>query len=240
MPEIFLKADWKKLIMANYEVEKAVLLPRLPKGVELDDFNGKHLVSLVGFMFLKTSLFGVPIPFLGNFEEVNLRFYVKRKTVDAWQRGVVFVNESVPYAVVAWMANALYKEHYTSLKTWHRWAIEQSQQNIAYGWEKSGKVMGVEVVADLLPKPMEAGSEEEFIFEHYYGYTRVSETKTLEYRVNHPAWQVFNVNSYQIDCDFALMYGEAFSMLNQQKPSSVFLAEGSAVTVGWKRNRLPV
>jgi uncharacterized protein YqjF (DUF2071 family) len=203
--------------------------------VELDDFQGKHLVSLVGFMFVNTRLFGVPIPFLGNFEEVNLRFYVKRKTMDGWQRGVVFVNESVPYAVVAWLANALYKEHYTSLKTWHRWAIEHSRQTIAYGWQKEGKAMGVEVIADLLPRPMEPGSEETFIFEHYFGYTRVSETKTLEYKVNHPSWLVFKVDNYKIDCDFAHMYGEEFSTLNQAKPSSVFLAEGSEVTVSWKR-----
>ena len=98
--------------MANYAVNPNVLKPFLPKGVELDLFENNAYVSLVGFMFKKTSLFNIPIPLLGTFEEINLRFYVKRVEVDNVKRGVVFINETVPYKIVAWLANKLYKEHY--------------------------------------------------------------------------------------------------------------------------------
>jgi len=238
MPKTFLTAAWQKLIMANYEVSENVLQPYIPQGVVLDDFQGKHLVSLVGFMFLNTRLFGIPVPLMGNFEEVNLRFYVKRKVAGEWRRGVVFVNESVPFAPVAWLANVLYKEHYIALKTWHSWKMENDKQRIAYSWEKRGETMGLEVIAGLNPRAMQAGSEQEFIFEHYFGYTRVSDSETWEYKVNHPAWNVFQVNDYQIDCHFETMYGAEFGFLNTVKPSSVFLAEGSAISVDWKRDKI--
>lgn len=117
MTDTFLSARWENLIMANYAVDSSVLLPYLPKGVELDFYNNKTYVSLVGFMFKRTSLFKIPIPFFGTFEEINLRFYVKRVDGDTIKRGVVFINETVPYKLVAWLANRLYKEHYIVIPT---------------------------------------------------------------------------------------------------------------------------
>lgn len=117
MIDNFLSARWENLIMANYAVNPEVLTPYLPNGVELDFYKHKTYVSLVGFMFRQTSLFSIPIPFLGTFEEINLRFYVKRVDGDTIKRGVVFINETVPYKLVAWLANKLYKEHYTAIPT---------------------------------------------------------------------------------------------------------------------------
>jgi uncharacterized protein YqjF (DUF2071 family) len=59
--DYFLKANWENIIMANYEIDPKILLPFLPKGVELDLYNGKAYMSLVGFMFKKIKLFNVPI-----------------------------------------------------------------------------------------------------------------------------------------------------------------------------------
>ena len=101
MTDTFLSARWENLIMANYAINPEVLQPYLPNGVQLDFYNDKTYVSQVGFMFKQTSLFYIPIPFLGTFEEINLRFYVKRIEGDSIKRGVVFINETVPYKSVA-------------------------------------------------------------------------------------------------------------------------------------------
>ena len=199
----FLEAKWENLIMANYAIDPTILIPYLPKGVELDIFEGKCYVSLVGFMFNKTKIFRVPIPYLGSFEEINLRFYVVRKDGDTLKRGVVFINETVPYVAVAWMAN------YT-----------------------------IQVNAKSKTESMKTGSVEDFIFEHYFGYTRVNENKTLEYGINHPSWKINQVIDYSIDCDFEKMYGPDFAFLNAQQPDNVILAEGSAISVQWKRNAI--
>ena len=234
----FLEAKWENLIMANYAVDPTILIPYLPKGVELDSFEGKCYVSLVGFMFNKTKIFNVPIPYLGSFEEINLRFYVVRKDGDTLKRGVVFINETVPYAAVAWMANYLYKEHYTAVKTKHDWELTDTSKKINYSWKKNKKWNTIQVNAQSKSNSMKNGSVEAFIFEHYFGYTRVNENKTLEYGINHPSWKINQVIDYRIDCDFEKMYGSDFAFLNAQQPDNVILAEGSNVSVKWKRNAI--
>ncbi|MBK8608650.1 MAG: DUF2071 domain-containing protein [Chitinophagaceae bacterium] len=233
----FLTARWENLIMANYAVPPSVLLPFLPNGVELDFFEGKTYVSLVGFMFKDTRIFGLPIPGLGTFEEINLRFYVTRKDGHDIKRGVVFINETVPYKAVAWLANRLYKEHYTAIPTKHRWKTDDAKKQIEYLWLLNEKWSHMAVEALAGKKTMVAGSIESFIFEHYYGFTRFNETSSQEYKVAHPAWAVNTVLSHDINCDFQKMYGDEFSFLNNATPDSVLLAEGSAVSVKWKRTR---
>ena len=235
MIDTFLSARWENLIMANYEVNPDVLKAYLPHGVELDFYNNKTYVSLVGFMFKKTSLFKIPIPFLGTFEEINLRFYVKRVEGDNIKRGVVFINETVPYKFVAWLANKLYKEHYIAIPTKNKLDIKSISKAIRYEWKINNEWNHIAVNVANTKEPMLAGSIEEFIFEHYYGYTKINEQHSQEYKVNHPRWQVNKVIDYSIDCDFKLMYGNDFSFLNERQPDSVILAEGSPVTVNWKR-----
>ncbi len=235
MTDTFLSARWENLIMANYEVNPDVLKAYLPNGVELDFYNNKTYVSLVGFMFKRTSLFNIPIPFLGTFEEINLRFYVKRVEGDTVKRGVVFINETVPYKLVAWLANKLYKEHYIAIPTKNIIEITDFSNSIKYEWKIDNEWNHIAVNAANLKEQMLPGSIEEFIFEHYYGYTKIDIEHSQEYKVNHPRWQVKKVKDYSINCNFKSMYGNDFAFLNAHQPDSVILAEGSKVTVDWIR-----
>ncbi len=234
----FLKANWENIIMANYEVALEVLQPFLPRGVELDLYNGKAHVSLVGFMFNDTKIFKMPIPYFGTFEEINLRFYVKRKDADIEKRGVVFINETIPYKVVAWMANKLYKEHYTTIPTKHNIKIHDDSKQIEYYWKINKVWNSIKVNATITNEQMLKGSFEEYIFEHYFGYTKIDEARTEEYTISHPSWKINTINNYSINCDFEAMYGKTFAHLSHTKPDSIFIAEGSSVSVDWRRNRL--
>ncbi len=233
----FLTANWQNLIMVNYEIDPAILTPYLPKGVELDFYLGKSYVSLVGFMFKKTSIFGVPIPLLGNFEEVNLRFYVVRTVNGVKRRGVVFINETVPNKIVAFVANKLYKEHYVAIPTKHNWVSKNNTKEIEYEWKVKTYWNRMKVVASNDVKAITKNSIEEFIFEHYFGYTKVDQSKSLEYRIRHPSWKIHKVLEFNVTCDFSSFYGEAFSGLNKVAPSSVLLAVGSDVSIDWNRVR---
>ncbi len=235
MFETFLSARWENLIMANYAVDPALLKPYLPKGVELDFYHNKTYVSLVGFMFKQTSLFNIPIPFLGTFEEINLRFYVKRIDGDVIKRGVVFINETVPYKMVAWLANKLYKEHYIAIPTKNQIMLDTTNKSIKYDWKINNNWNHLSVKTTKEQQQMLPESIEEFIFEHYYGYTKLNSQLSQEYKVNHPRWKVSKVIDYSIHCDFTSMYGNDFSFLNKQEPDSIIIAEGSPVTVNWKR-----
>lgn len=232
---IFLKANWQNIIMVNYEIDPEILKLYLPKGTELDYFDGKTYVSLVGFLFKNTSIFGVSIPFLGTFEEVNLRFYVIRKENNVVKRGVVFINETVPNKIVAKVANKLYKEHYIAVPTKHNWTINNETKELNYQWKANKQWNHIHVSASISKSKIQKNSIEEFIFEHYYGYTKVNEHKTLEYKINHPSWEVHNVNEHDIRCDFGAFYGSDFERLNYTAPQSVLLAEGSEISVNWNR-----
>ncbi len=231
----FLTAKWQNLIMANYEIDTSYLMPYLPKGVELDYYNGKTYVSLVGFLFKDTRLFKIPIPFFGTFEEVNLRFYVVRKVGNELRRGVVFINETVPNKPVAWLANKLYKEHYTAIPTKHTWNVTNQKKEIEYQWLVKNKWNSLKVIANAANQSMQKNSIEEFIFEHYFGYTKVDANNSIEYKINHPSWKINAIKEQYINCDFEAFYGNDFKILNTTKPHSVMLAEGSDISVDWKR-----
>lgn len=230
MKKTFLTAEWRKLVMANYLVDAEVLQKYVPPHTELDFYKGNCYVSLIGFMFMNTKIKGIKVPFHVNFEEVNLRFYVRYKYGDEWRRGAVFVSEIVSKPMIAWVANTLFHEHYEILKTKHSWKIEDEKLKISYHWKKKdGYKMVVE--AQPHPVPFSKGSEEEFITEHYWGYTSAAKNKSLEYAVEHPSWKVYPVEKYEIQADFEDLYGRDFAFLNDQEPNSVFLVEGSEVLI---------
>jgi len=236
MGNTFLRANWENLIMANYEIDPSVLEQYLPKGVELDFYNNKTFVSLVGFMFKKTSLFGIPIPFFGSFEEINLRFYVRKIENRKIKKGVVFINETVPFKIVALLANKLYKEHYISIPTKNSIVISD-HKHLKYEWKINNKWNAIAVKADTNQYEITKDTIEEFIFERYFGFTKLSDTSTQEYKIHHPKWMTHKIINSHIDCDFGSMYGDSFSGLNNQKPDSIILAEGSQVSVNWKRDQ---
>lgn len=231
----FLTAEWRKLALANYQVDPAVLKRYLPALTELDIWNNTCYLSLVGFMFTNVQVLGMPVPFHRNFEEVNLRFYVRHKSGNEWRRGVVFIRELVPKKAITWVANTVYKEHYETVKMNHQWEITDRELSIEYSWLSKDFTNRFSVRATNLPQPLIPGSEAEFITEHYWGYTRLSESKTTEYEVRHPAWKVYPVEDYSLEVDFGKTYGPDFAFLNELKPVSVMLAEGSAISVENKK-----
>ncbi len=233
--KVFLTAEWKNLIMANYIVDPAILQPYLPAKTELDHWNNRHYVSLVGFLFRDVRVKGMRIPFHINFPEVNLRFYVRSKNENEWKRGVVFISEIVPKRAIAFTANTFFKEHYAAMPMKHEWEQEEQSLFVTYKWKKRGKWNKLMVKASMYSETLQSGSEEEFITEHFWGYSAFSKDRTAEYHVEHPRWNIHPVRSFTIDCDFETLYGQNFGFLQQQAPSSVFLADGSAIKVFSKK-----
>ncbi len=231
----FLKAEWRNLAIANYLVQAEFLKKYVPYGTELDFWQNKCFVSLVGFLFTDTKLLGIKIPYHVNFEEVNLRFYVKKYENGNWKRGVVFIKEIVPKATVSFVANTFYKENYETRKMSHSWTEDQEKRTVFYAWVKDKRWNSISIQASLETSEIAAGSETEFITEHYWGYAKHSETKTVEYEVTHPKWKKYDILKSEIKVDFGLEYGSEFSFLNLQKPASVMLAEGSVIKVENKK-----
>ncbi len=231
--KIFLSARWEYLAMFNYEVDATILKPHLPPYTEIDFYNGKAIVSVVGFMFNNTSVMRFKCPGFINFEEVNLRYYIKYFDGKKWRRGVGFISEIVPQFLVAAMANLLYNEHYSIAKMNHCIRESNEQIEVEYNWKKKRQQWNsMWIKADSVLQDISPGSAEEFIFEHYYGYNKLNSKTAIEYSLEHPRWQVYQVKDYKLNCDVEKLYGAAFvPFIENVKPVSVFLAKGSDVKV---------
>lgn len=226
----FLTAEWRNLVMANYKIDPVALRPYLPAHTELDLFQGDCYASLVGFLFLDTKVKGLGFPYHRTFEEINLRFYVRHKAAGEWRRGVVFVKEIVPRPIITFIANTLYDENYVTLPTKHAWMETATTLQVEYSW-KLKEWNHVHVVAEKEKQALVVGSKEEFITEHYWGYAQNKKGFATEYAVQHPPWYIHPVRSYTIECDFVSLYGAGIAKAMEAVPSSVFLAEGSAIKV---------
>lgn len=223
----FLTAEWRDLIMVNYEVDPLLLAPRVPAGTELDLENGRCFVSLVGFMFLNTRVLGVPVPFHINFEEVNLRFYIRREAEGEVRRAVCFIKEIVPRFAIAAVARELYSEPYEC------WTMGHGRTNASasYSWRRGDLKNSMTVrIGERLGVPP-ADSHGEFIIEHYWGYTERGRGRVDEYKVEHPKWVLYDAELTDLHVDFDAVYGPEFALLTASKPYSALFAAGSPVSV---------
>jgi uncharacterized protein len=226
----FLTANWRYLAMLNFVVDPKIVAPLVPPGTELDFENGETFLSMVGFLFLDTRLLGLPIPLHRDFEEVNLRFYVRKKSADTWRRGVVFVRELVPRRAIALVARAFYGEKYLALPMKHEIEHVDPTLKVEYSWRRGCKWESLKMSASGEPQAIAAGSHAEFITEHYWGYTRVR-AGCSEYRVEHLRWKIWNANNFEFRGDTAALYGPQFVETLSAPPRSAFIAEGSPITI---------
>src|SRR5438477_1094916 len=226
----FLTANWRYLAMLNFVVDPKIVAPLVPPGTELDFENGETFLSVVGFLFLDTRILGLPIPLYRDFEEVNLRFYVRKKSADTWRRGVVFVRELVPRRAIAVVARAFYGEKYLALPMKHEIEHVDLRLNVEYSWRRGRKWESLKMTASVEPQIIPAGSHADFITEHYWGYTCVR-ARCSEYRVERPRWKIWNAEKFELRADITALYGEQFAETLSQPPRSAFIDDGSPISV---------
>src|SRR5436189_3159445 len=140
--------------MLNYVVDPRLIMPLVPAETEIDFENGETFLSVVGFLFLDTRLLGLPIPLHRDFEEVNLRFYVRRKSADTWRRGVVFIRELVPRRAIALVARAFYGENYVAVQMKHEIEHVDLAIKVEYSWRRERKWESLEMRARGEPQPI--------------------------------------------------------------------------------------
>ena len=196
--------------MLNFAVDPKIVAPLVPPGTEIDFENGETFLSVVGFLFLDTRLLGLPVPLHRDFEEVNLRFYVRKKSADTWRRGVVFVRELVPRRAIALVAHTFYGENYVALPMKHDVKHRDSSLSVEYSWRRGRKWESLKLSASGEPQTILAGSHAEFITEHYWGYT-CFRGGCSEYRVEHPRWKIWNADNFEFSADVAALYGDQLS-----------------------------
>src|SRR5215472_13816645 len=230
--KVFLIAEWRDLLLLNYEIDPALLRGLVPEGTELDSFQGKRYVSLVGFRFCRTKYLGrIPVLFHSEFEEINLRFYVRRQAVGEIRRGVVFIAEIVPKLAIAKTARWVYGENYVCRQMEHSQMNDGRSRTVDYGWKGPAGWCRLRARMEGRPTLAPEGTVQQFITEHYWGYSRQKSGRSLEYRVSHEPWRVWAATEAGFDGDPTDLYGQELARVVGRAPDSAFLAEGSAVCV---------
>jgi uncharacterized protein YqjF (DUF2071 family) len=218
--------------MLNYEVESSLLTPFIPPGTALDSFKGRTYVSLVGFRFWHTKMLGYfPVPFHTDFDEVNLRFYVRRKEGSDDRRGVVFIAEVVPRRAIATIARLIYGENYKCFPMRHRIEKEELNKTVEYEWQVGGRWCKLSAQTVGLPTHPQEGSLEQFITEHYWGYSTQRSGDCVEYHVSHVPWQVWATTEAGFEGEVSALYGCELATILQRRPDSAFVADGSPIIV---------
>lgn len=229
----WLRGKVRHLAILNYEIDAEVLSPYVPRDLEIDLWKGKSFVSIVGLLFRQPKIFGIPVPCCQEFEQANLRFYVRRRTDAGVRRGVVFVREVVPKRIVALVARHFSRENYVCLPMTHNIAFSKPagkrNTRIEYKWRHHGRWHGIQIQAGNDAVLSAPESQEAFFIERYWGYTLRPGGSCLEYRFEHPPWRSQPASAAMFACDQATIFGPDFGACLFQQPSSAFISEGSEI-----------
>jgi uncharacterized protein YqjF (DUF2071 family) len=243
MPITFLRAEWRSLLFLNFAVDADLLLPYLPAGTELDLWEGRPMVSLVGLLFRETRAFGIPVPFHTRFEQINLRFYVRSTVGNAERTGVVFIKEIVPRF---WMMRAArllgenYHAHPTSATVEMHDGLVRPGGLVEYTFRspkgglpllRRSRINRMGALASGEPALPEPESEEAFVTQRYWSFTARGPESTLLMRTEHPHWRVQPVTQPYLLCDVKSAYGEKFEPYLRRRPRSALIAEGSKISL---------
>lgn len=229
----FVEAEWRHLVLAHYRVDASLLAPFVPDETELDDWNGSVFLSLVGFRFLRTRVFGVSVPFHRNFDEINLRLYVRRTVGGETRRGVVFIKEVVSAPGVAFAANLAYNEKYEIRRTRSRVPRRANTppRLLTYEWKTRSGWNRLRAEAGDGPFIAAPNSRDHFLTDRPWGYTAQRNGGTMEYRVHHPPWRLWRARQVDVQCYPRELYGPEFEPVLRGDVYEAVIAEGSPITI---------
>ncbi|WP_423818545.1 DUF2071 domain-containing protein [Salinimicrobium sp. TIG7-5_MAKvit] len=229
--KLHISSEFRKVAFINYAIPAEVVEKYLPKHTKSNLYNGLCMISLVGFQVKKLKVADIKLPFLKDFEEIDLQIYVRRFDGAKWQKGVVVIHRILEQPGSAILANTLFKTNYIALPTSS--AVEETQDDIKanYSWQYKGIQQNFWVKSNRLAAPYDKDSKVAFFLDRSFGYIKAGE-KTYQYTFNHVDWHLYTVEEYAVDVDFSRQFDPAFNILNAQTPHSVIFTEGSTVEIG--------
>ncbi len=217
--------------MISYRLEPGMLEPFLPPGCVLDMIDGGAFASLIAFDFTDTRVLGIRWPGFVRFPEINLRFYVRHRDGDTDQRGVCFIREFVPQRTVACLARWIYNEPYRVASLHSDVQTAGETIRVRHTMTVNGSSNSVEVVGSTTPTCPGPGSTECFFKEQQWGFGTSRCGRLIRYKVLHPVWNIYPVQSHELHWDWQAVYGPHWAPMQNMQPMSVILAAGSAVEV---------
>ena len=230
-----LKARFSEIVALNFVIDPEILKPYVPKKLELDFFENETYVSLVAIVLKNIRVWGLPIQLPGQFGEFNLRFYVRRADGTKYQRGVCFLRDYVSSKSAAWILGSLFKADFRTVKMQYE-NTGFNSRNLSviptadYQWKLEDHWNRIRVKARKRMKKTGPGTKVGFILEHANKYSSRGGA-TYEYSGSQPKWTIWDAAQANFTCDVKRLFGAEFVKPLATRPTSVFVATGSDVTV---------
>lgn len=221
--------------MLSFAIPAKTLRPFVPRGTEIDFFEGKAMVTLAGLLFQNAKVFGLRIPGFSAFEGVNLRFYVRRKFGQGYRRGVVRIREFVPSRVLTTASRFFFNEKACAVPMRHQFCgndqKDRKDMSVSYQWQFRRGWSSLLLQTGERPATAVQGSAAAFVTEPQWGYARFRDGSTAEYEIDHPRWRIWEAKRAKLEGNLFSQFGAVFQECLSNEPVSAFLVEGSRVTV---------
>jgi hypothetical protein len=228
-------ARFADIVALNFQIDPKILEPFVPRGVELDFYEGETYVSLVALVLRRVRVWGIPIHVVGGFGEFNLRYYVRRKSGEQLSSGACFLKDYVSSSTAAWILGSAFKASFNRIKMVYEnegFGSKDPQvvPRVDYRWKVGDHWNRIRVVARKRIERKGPGTKVGFILEHSSKFSSRGGC-TYEYKVQQPSWTIWDAAQATFTCDVKKLFGAEFEKPLSRRPVSVFVAGGSDVTI---------
>lgn len=231
---VLTRGFWRNVVHVNYQIAPEVLHPYLPPRTEILLFQNKCFITLTALVYDQVKFKGLNIPLHREIPEVNLRFYVSAADGSKSKNGVVLLKRIIAKPLLAFAGQLLFQEQYAVMPISYFVRKQSTERLVKYFWKNNppyGEWHSLSVKTSHSSIAFNEDDQVAFLTKPTLRFsggrsmrTRVSE---IEYKVTN----VFEVDDYQLDVKFSVLFGGKFQFLSRQKPESVYLLEDSEVTV---------
>jgi len=212
--------EWNRAIFLHWEVEIEQLKSFVPDEIEIDLFKGKPWISLVAFTMEKIRpRFLPPFSPISNFDEINIRTYVKSKN----KTGVYFLSIEGGKKISCKIARSLSQLPYRYSK------IKRSENSFQSINPKFNDQLSIQF--NIVNQTIEKQEIDHWLTERYALY-QDSNQHINEFEIHHLEWPINKLDIVDLNVNYP-----RFRNLIGSSPNKVQYSEGVKV-LAWNKTRL--
>lgn len=204
--------EWNRAIFLHWQVDLVELKNFVSEEIEIDLFEGKPWVSLVAFTMEKIRPRYLPyFPPISNFDEINIRTYVKLKN----KKGVYFLSIEGGKKLSCKISKLISKLPYRFSKM-KRTSNKYSSNNSEFGDEFN--------IDFSIGKKVEKKSKLDEWLTERYALFQGSNTSINEFEIHHLEWEIKELEFEKLKVNYS-----RFGKLLNERPDKIQYSDGVQV-----------
>ena len=208
-PPVVMHQKWRELLFLHWEVPPPALKALLPRGLDVELWEGRAFVGLVPFVVSETrARFLPPLPGLSSYYEINTRTYVRHADSadrESGESGVWFFALDASNVGVTAGARATFQLPYFPCTAQRRHS-DRDGSIVRYRSARLGPgptpgELDVEYRVHEAIGTAEAGSLDHFLVERYTLFTVLRPMGLMVGQVRHQPYSLRRVELIRLDCE---------------------------------------